>query len=109
MFIEKFLEIPVQCAHFVDGVHGMVGGAELAQRGGTHQLEKAQTGLAVFLPFKVCILLGQNGVPGISDGTVSLNVGIQQTVQIRDISPELFQVAVRLIAGDLAVLLPSAS
>ena len=72
-------------------------------------LKKTQAGLAIFLPFKVCILLGQNSVPGISDGTVSLNVGIQQTVQIRDISPELFQVAVRLIAGDLAVLLPSAS
>ena len=35
---------------------------------GTGNLEKAQAGLAVFLPFKVCILLGQNGVPGISDG-----------------------------------------
>ena len=70
MFIEKFLEIPVQRTHFVDGVHGMVGGAEFPQRGGTHQLEKAQAGLAVFLPFKVCILLGQNGVPGISDGAV---------------------------------------
>lgn len=99
MFIEKFLKIPVQRIHFVDGVHGMVGGAELAQRSGTHQLEKAQAGLAVFLPFKVCILLGQNGVPGISDGAVSLDIGIQHTVQVRGISPELFQVAVCLIAG----------
>ena len=71
MFIKKFLEVPVQRAHFVDGVHSMVGGAELAQRSGTHQLEKAQAGLAVLFPFKVCILLGQNGVPGISDSVVS--------------------------------------
>ena len=78
----------------------MVGGAEFSQRGGAHQLEKAQAGLAVFLPFKVCILLGQNGVPGISDGAVSLDVGIQHTVQVRGISPELFQVAVCLIAGE---------
>ena len=64
--------------------------AELAQRGGTHQLEKAQAGLAVFLPFKVCILLGQNGVPGISDSAVSLDVGIQHTVQVRGIACTLF-------------------
>ena len=57
MLIEKFPEIPVQCAHFVDGVHCVVGGAKLAQRGGAHQLEKAQAGPAVFFPFKVCILL----------------------------------------------------
>ena len=99
MFIEKLFEIPVQCAHFVDGVHSMIGGTEFAQRGGAHQLEKAQAGLAVFFPFKVCILLGQNGVPGISDGTVALDVGIQQTVQVRGVAPELFQVAVRFIAG----------
>ena len=77
----------------------MIGGAELAQRSGTHQLEKAQAGLAVLFPFKVRILLGQNGVPGISDGAVSLDVCIQQTVQVCSISPELFQVAVCLIAG----------
>ena len=80
MFIKKFLEVPVQRAHFVDGVHSMVGGAELAQRSGTHQLEKAQAGLAVLFPFKVRILLGQNGVSGISDDAVSLDVCIQQTV-----------------------------
>ena len=43
---------------------------------------------------------GQNGVTGISDGAVSLDVGIQHTVQVRGISPELFQVAVCLIAGE---------
>ena len=100
MFIEKFLKIPVQRTHFVDGVHGMVGGAEFSQRGGAHQLEKAQAGLAVFLPFKVCILLGQNGVPGVSYGAVALDVGIQHTVQVCSVAPELFQVAVRLIAGE---------
>ena len=100
MFIEKFLKIPVQRTHFVDGVHGMVGGAEFSQRSGTHQLEKAQAGLAVLFPFKIRIPLGQNGVPGISDGAVSLDVGIQQTVQVRGIAPELFQVAVCLIAGE---------
>ena len=42
----------------------MVGGAEFAQRGSAHQLEKVQAGLAVLFPFKVCIPLGQNGVPG---------------------------------------------
>ena len=39
-------------------------------------------------------------MPGISDGAVSLDVGIQHTVQVRGISPELFQVAVCLIAGE---------
>ena len=57
MFIEKFLEIPVQRTHFVDGVHGMVGGAELAQRSGTHQLEKAQAGLELlWLQMHIIIL-----------------------------------------------------
>ncbi len=31
MLIEKFLEIPIQRAHFVYGVHGMVRGTEFAQ------------------------------------------------------------------------------
>ena len=102
MFIKKFLEVPVQCAHFVDGVHCVVGGAELAQRSGTHQLEKAQTGLAVLFPFKVHIRFGQNGVPGVPYGTIALDVGIQQTVQVCGVAFELFQVAVCLIAGEAA-------
>ncbi len=38
--------------------------------------------------------------PSKSAGAVSLDVGIQQTVQVRGIAPELFQVAVCLIAGE---------
>ncbi len=47
-----------------ESLYGFCSVCIIAQRGDTHQLEKAQAGLAVFLPFKVCILLGQNGVPG---------------------------------------------
>ena len=91
MLIEKLFEIPVQCAHFVDGVHGMVGGAELAQRGGAHQLEKAQAGLAILFTLKVHIRFGQNGVPGVSYGTIALDVGIQQTVQVCGVAPSFFR------------------
>ena len=99
MLIEKFIEIPIQCAHFIDGIHGMVRGAELAQRGRTHQFEKVETGPAILFALKACVRLWQNGVSRISYCTVALYVGIQQTVQVRGVSLELFQVAVRLIAG----------
>ena len=55
MLIEKFLEIPIQCAHFFYCVHGVVGGTELAQRGCAHQFEKVQTGPVILFALKVRI------------------------------------------------------
>ena len=51
--IEEFLQVPVQGAHFASGIHGMVGGADLAQTGGAHELEEAQAGFAIGRPLKI--------------------------------------------------------
>ena len=45
--VKECLQATVQCAHFVDCVHRMVGGADLAEACGAHELEKVQAGLAV--------------------------------------------------------------
>ena len=77
----------------------MVRGTEFAQGGGAHEFKEAQTGLAVLFTLKICVRLWQNVVSRIAYGTIALYVGIQQTVQIRGVTLELFQVAVRFIAG----------
>ena len=77
----------------------MVRGAELAQRGCAHQLEKEQTGFAVLFALKACIRLWQNLMSRVSYGTVALYVGINEPIQVCCISPEFFQIAVRFITG----------
>ena len=77
----------------------MVGGAELAQRGGAHQLEKSQTGFAVLFALEICIRLWQNLMSRIFYGTVAIYVGVNEPIQVCRIPPELFQIAVRFIAG----------
>ena len=64
-----------------------------------HEFKEAQTGLAVLFALKVCIRLWQNVVSRIAYGTVAFNIGIDHPSKVHRISPKLFQVAVRLIAG----------
>ena len=77
----------------------MVGRAELAQRGRAHQLKEAQASPAVFFTLKIDVRLWQNGMSRVSYGAVTLYVGVDEPLKIRRVSLELFQVAVRLIAG----------
>ena len=55
--VEEGLHIPIQRAHLVDGVHRVVGRADLSEARGGHELKKAQTGLAVRRAFKLRVVL----------------------------------------------------
>ena len=66
-----------------------------------HQLEKAQAGPAVFFPFKVCILLGQNGMPGISDANIEGYRAIREDVYKRQPLQWSHPGSLRLLSGRL--------
>ena len=97
-FLKEALQISVQGAHLVDGVHGVVGHADLAEARGTYELEEAQAGLAVGRAFKIRVLLRQDRMSGAPDGAVALDVGVDHPAEVGGIALELFEVAVRLVA-----------
>ena len=45
--IKELLQVAIQRAHFVHRIHGVVGRADLPEARSAHELEKAQTGLAI--------------------------------------------------------------
>ena len=97
--IKKRFHVPIQRAHFLHRVHGVVGCAEFPKACGAHELEKPQAGLSVCLTFKFRIGFRQNFMSRILDRPIALNVGINQAVQIGCVALELFQVSVRFIAS----------
>lgn len=82
----------------VDGVHGVVRHADLAEARGAYELEEAQAGLAVGRAFKIRVLLRQDRMSGAPDGAVALDVGVDHPAEVGCIALELFEVAVRLVA-----------
>ena len=99
LFVKELFQIAVERAHLTDRVHGVVGGAELAEARRAHELEEAQAGFAVGRALKFLVVIREYLVPGASYGAVALNVGVYQPIQIRRVVLDLFQVAAGLIAG----------
>lgn len=97
-FLKEALQIAVQGAHLVDGVHGVIGRADLAEARGAYELEEAQAGLAVGRAFKIRVLLRQDRMSGAPDGAVALDVSVDHPAEVGGIALELFEVAVRLVA-----------
>ena len=78
----------------------MIGDADLPQQGRTHELKKAEAGLAVRCAIKIAVLRRQDRVTGVAYRPVALQIGVDQPVQIGIVLFELFQIAVGLIAGE---------
>ena len=98
--VEKLLQIPVEGAHFVGRVHGVVGRADFPEPGGAHQLEKAQAGFAVGGAFKIPVFRGQDLMSGFLNGAVAFDVGVDQAVEIGQIALELSEIASGFVAGE---------
>ena len=100
LLVKELFQIAVQRAHLADCVHGVVGGAELAEARRAHELEEAQAGLAVGRALKVLIVIREYLMPGVSYGAVALDVGVDKPVQICRVVLYLFQIAVGLVARE---------
>ncbi len=91
VFVKELLEVSVQRAHLADGVHRVVGGTELSEARRAHELEKAQTGLSVRRTLKVLIVVRQYLMPGVPYGAVAFNIGVDQPVEVRRVTLDLFR------------------
>ena len=98
MRIKELLQVAIQRAHFARRIHGVVGRADLPEARSAHELEKAQTGLAICRALKVRILLRQDRMSGVSNGAIAFDVGVEHPAQVRRVALELFQIAIRFIA-----------
>ena len=84
--VEEGLHIPVQRAHLVDGVHRVVGRADLSEARRAHQPEKIQAGLTILLTLEVLVALRKYLMSGVLYRAVALDIGVDHTVQVRGVS-----------------------
>ena len=88
-----------QLISFMDRLFYSAGNAYLAETCRTYQLKEAKTGLSVCGAFKILIRFRQNFMSGVFYGMVSLDIGVNQPVQVGVVLFDLLQVAVGFIAG----------
>lgn len=78
--VKECLHIPVQGAHFFDGIHGVVAGTELSQTSGAHKPEKAQTVFSISSAFIICTTGRENFVSRPLDCPAALDISVQNPV-----------------------------
>ena len=60
----------------------MIRHADLAQARGADELKEAQAGLSISGALEIRVLLRQDPMPGVPDGAVALDIGVNEPVQV---------------------------